>query len=242
MRLIKLLQLLPLALVLVLPGVTYAQGWIKYVNEEDQFIVNFPGEPELLQVDYITEAGATIPSRIYSVENGDRRYAITVVDYSMAEEAHVARCRRLEVETGRVSPNQCSGNGHFRDIDGSVAFEAANIRRRSSGEITYDQKEAFLKNYVKPLFQIYEGKVPGNDEAVNAAKRRRVFSLLPTPSRHVDGHPGYSGAPRGRRSTGRPRERNRESNDSLETNLPSAAIARTLAIAAARASPCVVAT
>ena len=138
MRLIRLIQLLPLALGLVLPGVAYTQGWIKYVNEEDQFIVNFPGEPELLEVDYITESGAIIPSRIHSVENGDSRYAITVVDYTMAEEAHVARCRRLEVETGRVSPNQCSGRGHFRDIDGSVAFEAANIRRRSSGEITYD--------------------------------------------------------------------------------------------------------
>ncbi len=138
MRLIKLIMLMPLALGLVLPGAVYAQGWIKYVNEEDQFIVNLPREPELLEVDYITESGATIPSRIYSVENGNSRYAITVVDYTVAEEAHVARCRRLEVETDRVSPNQCSGRGHLRDIDGSVAFEAWNIRRRSSGEITYD--------------------------------------------------------------------------------------------------------
>ena len=138
MRLIKLIRLAPLALGLALPGAACAQGWIKYVNEEDQFIVNFPREPELLEVDYITESGATIPSRIHSVENGNSRYAITVVDYTVVEEAHVARCRRLEVETDRVSPNQCSGRGHLRDVDGSVAFEAWNIRRRSSGEITYD--------------------------------------------------------------------------------------------------------
>ncbi len=138
MRLIKLIKLMPLALGLVLPEAAYAQGWIKYVNEEDQFIVNFPREPELLEVDYITESGATIPSHIYSVENQDSRYAITVVDYTVAEQAHVARCRRLEAETDRVSPNQCRGRGHLRDIDGSVAFEAWNIRRRNSGEITYD--------------------------------------------------------------------------------------------------------
>jgi hypothetical protein len=138
MRLIKLITLMPLALGLVLPGAAYAQGWNKYVNEEDKFIVNFPGEPELLEVDYITESGAIIPSRIYSVEDGNSRYAITVADYTVAEEAHVARCRRLEVETDRVSPNQCSGRGHLSDIDGSVAFEAWNIRRRSSGDVTYD--------------------------------------------------------------------------------------------------------
>ena len=86
-RLIKLIKLMPLALGLVLPEAAYAQGWIKYVNEEDQFIVNFPREPELLEVDYITESGATIPSHIYSVENQDSRYAITVVDYTVAEQA-----------------------------------------------------------------------------------------------------------------------------------------------------------
>jgi hypothetical protein len=129
---------MPLAFGLVLPGLAHAQGWIKYFNDADQFIVNFPGEPGVLEVDYTTESGATVPSRIYSVENGESRYAITVVDYTVAEEAHVARCRRLAAETDRVSPNQCSGNGYLRDIDGSVAFEAWNIRRRSSGEITYD--------------------------------------------------------------------------------------------------------
>ncbi len=138
MRLTKIVTLVPLALGLVLPGAAYAQGWIKYTNADDQFVVNFPGEPELLEVDYITESGATIPSRTYSVENGNGRYALTVVDYTAAEQAHVARCRRLEAETDRVSPNQCRGRGHLRDIGGSVAFEAWNIRRRNSGEITYD--------------------------------------------------------------------------------------------------------
>ncbi len=136
MRLKKLLMLL--SLILIFPGFSLAQGWIKFFSEEDQFIVNFPREPELLEVDYITESGATIPSRIYSVENENSRYAITVVDYTVAEQAHVARCRRLEAETDRVSPNQCRGRGHLRDIDGSVAFAAWNIRRRNSGEITYD--------------------------------------------------------------------------------------------------------
>jgi hypothetical protein len=136
MRLNLLIALLTLAV--IVPGVSFAQGWMKYVSEKDQFIVNFPGEPEILEADYITESGVTIPSRIYTVANDNSRYAITVVDYTVAQQAHVARCRQLEAQTESVSPNQCIGRGHLRDIDGSIAFEAWNIRRRNNGEITYD--------------------------------------------------------------------------------------------------------
>jgi len=184
MCLTKIRKLMPLALGLVLPGAAYAQGWIKFYSEEDQFIVNFPGEPELAEVDYITESGAAIPSRIYSVENGDSRYAITVVDYTVAEQAHVARCRQLEAELDIVSPNQCGGRGYLRDIDGSIAFEAWNIRRRNSdGEITYDafgrvdgvpghqlqilhpdESRSFIGIYMldRHLY-VLEGTVPGDD-------------------------------------------------------------------------------
>ena len=37
------------------------------------------------------------------------------------------------------------------------------------GSITRDEKQAFLANYVRPLFEIYAGKVEGNAEAVDAA-------------------------------------------------------------------------
>ena len=138
MRLTRITTLMPLALGLVLPG-AYAQGWIKYVNEQDQFVVNFPGEPEIVEVDYLTEAGATIPSRVYSVEDDSSRYAITVVDYTAAEAAHMARCRELQAALDIVSPNECTSREHLSDIRGALAFEAWNIRRRNSdGEITYD--------------------------------------------------------------------------------------------------------
>jgi YD repeat-containing protein len=172
---------LPLALILA--GSVHAQGWIKYVNENDQFVVNFPGEPKLVETDYTTESDVTIPSRIYSVENGDSRYAITVVDYTVADQAHVLRCRRLNAELDLVSPNQCGGTGHMSDIRGSIAFEAWNIRRRKSGEITYDayghvdgvpghqiqilhpdESRSFIGLYMH-LNRLYvlEGTVPGDD-------------------------------------------------------------------------------
>lgn len=165
MRLIKISKLMPLVLGLVFPVATYAQGWIKYVNEGDQFIVNFPAEPELLEVDYTTESGAIIPSRLYSVENDNGRYAITVVDYTVAEQAHVARCRRMEAELDIVSPNECRGRDHLSDVRGAIAFESWNIRRRSNGEITYD------------AFGQVDG-VPGHQIQILHPDESRTFAAL----------------------------------------------------------------
>ena len=165
MRLIRIRKLIPLALGHVFPVAIYAQGWIKYVNEGDQFIVNFPAEPQLLEVDYTTESGAIIPSRLYSVENDNGRYAITVVDYTVAEQAHVARCRRMETELDIVSPNECGGRDHLSDIRGAIAFESWNIRRRSNGEITYD------------AFGQVDG-VPGHQIQILHPDESRTFAAL----------------------------------------------------------------
>jgi len=181
MRLITISLLLPLAFGFA--GAAHAQGWTKYVNEQDQFVVNFPGEPKLVEIDYITESDVIIPARIYSVENGNSRFSMTVVDYTAADQAHVLRCRRMNAELDIVSPNQCGGTGHLSDIRGSTAFEAWNIRRRKSGEITYDayghvdgvpghqiqilhpdESRSFIGLYMH-LNRLYvlEGTVPGDD-------------------------------------------------------------------------------
>jgi len=135
----RIITLVPLALVLALPDVSFAQAWEKYYGERDQFIVNFPGEPRIEEIEYISETGVPIPARVYSVESRGSRFAITVVDYTVAEQAHIDFCRAKEAAGERISPNQCTGRGHLRDIDGSIAYEAFNIRRRyADSEITYD--------------------------------------------------------------------------------------------------------
>ena len=182
MRLTRIEKLMLLVFGIALTGTVHAQGWIKYVNEDDRFIVNFPREPDVREVPYTTEADATIPSRVYSVDDGDSRYSLTVVDYNAAEQAHVDRCRRLEAELDRISPNLCRGRTHLADIRGAIAYEAWNIRRRYPGEITYDafgqidgipghqiqvlhpdESRSFIGLYMldRRLY-VLEGTVPGN--------------------------------------------------------------------------------
>jgi hypothetical protein len=137
MRPSTLIELISLALSLTFSAAVLGQDWSKYYSERDQFIVNFPGDPDVAEVDYVSESNVLIPARIYSVDDGESRYAIKVVDYTLAEQAHVDHCRQMAAESQRISPNQCIGRGHLRDIDGAIAYEAWNIRRRG-GEITYD--------------------------------------------------------------------------------------------------------
>ncbi len=172
-----------LAFGFVLSGAAHAQGWIKFVSDQDGFLVNFPGEPSVVETGYVTETNATVPSREYSAEARGGRYSIKVIDYTEIEAAHVALCRQLEVELDRVSPNHCTGRQHFRDIDGAIAYEAWNIRSRyRDGEITYDafgrvdgvpghqiqilhpdESRSFIGLYMldRRLY-VLEGTVPGN--------------------------------------------------------------------------------
>ena len=89
----------------------FAQNWIEYRDLEERFQVNLPGQPAIEEITYTSWQGATLPARVYTVEDGPGRYSVTVVDYSSDE--------------------------NVTDVLGSIAHEAWKIRRRG-GEITHD--------------------------------------------------------------------------------------------------------
>jgi hypothetical protein len=67
-----------------------AQVWEEYVNREDFFQVNFPGEPTVNQIQYKTVKGTMLPAKVFSatapagsITSGT--YRVTVVDYNSAQ-------------------------------------------------------------------------------------------------------------------------------------------------------------
>jgi hypothetical protein len=67
----------------------YAQAWSEYINREEFFTVNFPGDPAVKEITYRTEKGTQLKAKVFtatapagSITAG--RYAMTVVDYSPA--------------------------------------------------------------------------------------------------------------------------------------------------------------
>ena len=97
------------ALVLALPSPSSAQ-WVEFEDRAEFFSVNFPVEPRVRTITYQPQRGVALPAREYRVEDGRRRYTVTVVDYAGA---------------GVV------------DVPGAVAWEAWNFRKRG-GTVTYD--------------------------------------------------------------------------------------------------------
>lgn len=57
-------------------------GWIEYADRAEYFSVNFPGQPTLRETTYEPQRGKTLPARVYTAQDGPRRYSVTVVNYA----------------------------------------------------------------------------------------------------------------------------------------------------------------
>ena len=102
------------AIILLAPVQAFAQDWIEYVDREQRFSVNLPGEPTTEDIMITSQRGDTYPAKIYRVSDGVSDYMVKVIDYD-----------------GAV----------VSDVRSSVSWEAWHYRmdaRDTSGEITFD--------------------------------------------------------------------------------------------------------
>lgn len=87
-----------------------AQNWFMFEDKTERFTVNFPQEPVVTDVSYLSENGKTFPAKLYRATAGRTTYSVTVVNFTGAD---------------------------VTEIRGSIAFAAWNIRKRG-GEVTFD--------------------------------------------------------------------------------------------------------
>src|SRR5215207_7650879 len=83
-------SLIPAIVALFLSSAASAQVWEEYVNRDEFFQVNFPGEPTVTEVPYRTVKGTNLTAKVFaasapanSITAGT--YRVTVVDYSSAQ-------------------------------------------------------------------------------------------------------------------------------------------------------------
>ena len=125
----RLICIATTALVLVMPGPSFAQEWIQYVNRTDFFAVNFPAEPKVQDITYPTEYGITLPGRVYSAEKGPGRYSVTVVDYKDAEKIHTARVEQCRKNGGEGDACQIDWRP---DVQGSIVYASWKFFQRDA--------------------------------------------------------------------------------------------------------------
>ncbi len=111
---------------LATPLLANAQNWQTFVDQEEFFAINVPGEPKVAEVLYASEWGGQLPSKVYSLTANDVDYRITVVNYGTDDSSYV----QVDDHTDDDFP-------WLYDFRGSIAFAAHNIRKRG-GEVTFD--------------------------------------------------------------------------------------------------------
>lgn len=104
-----------------------AQDWHSYFDQDERFVINMPGEPEITEFYYPTEWGGNLPAKLYSINTGNVDYRLTVVNYGTDETAYV-----------QVADHTDDDFPWLYDFRGSIAFAARNIREKNEGEITFD--------------------------------------------------------------------------------------------------------
>jgi hypothetical protein len=87
----RLLSLIPAVAALFLSSAVCAQNWDSYVNRDNFFSINLPGEPAVTEMPYKTTKGTTLTARVFTAISppGTRlagKYTVTVVDYSNAKD------------------------------------------------------------------------------------------------------------------------------------------------------------
>jgi len=124
----RTLMLMATWLLLICPA-SFAQEWIQYASKTDLFGVNFPSEPKVQDIAYATELGITLPGHVYSADQGQSRYAVTVVDYNDAEKIHTARVAQCKAKGGEGDACQ---NDWRSDVQGAMIFASSKFLQRNA--------------------------------------------------------------------------------------------------------------
>ena len=61
----RFISLIPAVVALFVSGAASAQTWAEYVNREDFFTVNMPGDPTVETITYKTPKGTSLPAHVY---------------------------------------------------------------------------------------------------------------------------------------------------------------------------------
>ncbi len=126
----RLIALASTSLFLGLSMPAYAQEWIEYVNKEDGFTVNFPGQPQVQEIAWPSEYGMKFSGRVYAAQRGAERYSVTVIDYRDAEKQYMALSR---------PPSFRQAVYWQIDIMASIQYAATKLyRQRPGAKVTYD--------------------------------------------------------------------------------------------------------
>jgi len=157
----RMIPLIAATLGLFISVPALAQGWIEYASQADFFSINFPGEPEVRDIDYRTEFSITVPGRVYSYRDGPNHYSVTVVDYADTEPIHAERLQDCQA---RLGDGDSCNNPWRTELRGAIVYATWELFER-------DAMVTHLSYYVSDL-------VEGHQIQLTNADGSRTFAAI----------------------------------------------------------------
>jgi hypothetical protein len=153
--------------ILALPAAAAAQ-WTEYVNREDGFRVDFPGQPTVTTTTFTSEYGSDLPARVYTVERGGERYSVTVADYRdiqrIAEERAKKTCP-TNFGDERACGLNLAGRGYWKEEIGGALLHATFGFVRRNARVTH-------------LAWAWQDLVEGHEIQMVNANQSRTFAYI----------------------------------------------------------------
>ena len=131
------------AAVLLSIGVSvFAQEYVEFKSQQDRFSIVFPAQPKITETTYTSEFKSVLPSRIYSVDQGQSHFKVTVVDYNniraIATEKAKACPAGAETCLGTPTDASSTGAGYWKpDIEGAVIHATWELMQRPNEKVVY---------------------------------------------------------------------------------------------------------
>ena len=135
----RTVSLIPAIVALFLSTAASAQVWEEYVNRDNFFQVNLPGEPTMTEMPYRTVKGTNLTARVFTASADPRSitagtYRVTVIDYSSAQGElgdAIEQARQTMLAKGTVKYDDINN----LDFHRSRRITVENANARILGEI-----------------------------------------------------------------------------------------------------------
>src|SRR5918996_4128364 len=135
-HIMRAIPVIAAALVLLLSApVSSQEEWVQFSSIEDGFRVNFPGQPSRQDTTYPSEYGYTLPARVYSAQQGQARYSMTVVDYRNIEAQALERAKACPpgAQPCGAQPGGINGAGRWKqDVRGAITYATFKLLQRDA--------------------------------------------------------------------------------------------------------------
>ena len=107
--------------------------WVEFVSREDGFRITFPGAPNVQEITWTSQMGYALPARVFTVDRGRERYAVTVVDYRGIEKLGIAKSQACTpgAETCIGGQTRIVGPGYWKsDVHGAITYAVFKLLQR----------------------------------------------------------------------------------------------------------------